>query len=111
MAYHCTEPRCRWAAFNGAHPDLFHAVWWGCTKRPARPFQPGDLVVDVHDPQDTPHPVDHCEWEEGRGWHVVVRYRDDRWGLVRKELAWVRLVTPAAGHSQPALFDLLEATP
>lgn len=108
-AFACAEPRCRWAAFNGDHPDLIHAVWWGCTKRPARPYQPGDLVVDMYDPGEAPYPVDHCEWDSGRGWHVVVRYSDGQWGLVRKEAAWVRLFATADGHVQPDLFDLEDA--
>lgn len=44
MTYSCIEPRCRWSAFNGPHPNLLHAVWWGCTERPARPYAPGDLT-------------------------------------------------------------------
>jgi hypothetical protein len=110
MTYSCAEPRCRWAAHNGPHPNQLHAVWWGCTKRPARPYAPGDLVVNVHDPEATPYPVDHLEWDDGRGWHVVVRYRDDQWGLVRHEPTELRLAHPSASHTQPALFDLLETT-
>lgn len=109
MTYSCTEKRCRWAAFNGPHPDLIHAVWWGCTKRPARPYEPGALVVDVHDPEGAAYPVDHCEWDSGTGWHVVVRYAAGQWGLVRKDVAWVRPATPVVGHVQPDIFELLEA--
>jgi hypothetical protein len=80
-SFTCNEPTCRWAVFNGAHPDRLHAVWWGCTKRPARPFRIGQLVKDVSDPTGGAFPVDHLEWSEGTGWGVAVRYADHAWGV------------------------------
>jgi hypothetical protein len=106
VTYQCTEPRCRWAAFNGTHPNLIHAVWWGCTRRTSAPFRPGDVVTYVDVPEIPPTPVKGCHWDGGTGWHVELEpnsayHTPDRF----------RLVAAAAGHTQPALFDLLEATP
>lgn len=104
--YACGVELCRWAAFNGPHPDMLHAVWWGCTPRPARPFEPGELVSHVTEPTGAQYPVERCEWDSGTGWHVVVRYRDDQWGTVREDPD--RLVR--RGAIQPELFDP-EVTP
>lgn len=81
VTYACAEPRCRWALFNGPHPDLVHAVWWRCTKRPAKPFAAGDMVSRTYARGSAPVPVDHCSWDIGLGWRVYLRHGDGPWAV------------------------------
>lgn len=108
--YVCGNELCRWAAFNGEHPNRIHAVWWGCTSRPPAPFARGVLVIHVADPKQPAVPVERCEWDSGTGWHVVVRYAPGKWGTVRHEPTMLAVYVPPSSPVQPSLFELETAS-
>lgn len=103
MTYTCTEPRCRWKRDNGDHPDLPHAVWWGCTPRPPAPLRKGDVVRRTGLPDLEPEVVATVGWDEGRGWQITFCHHG--WFTGPNDPADYEVV---GGHVQPDIFELLE---